>query len=679
MASTGLLICYTVVFFLALYSPRTLSFSLGSKQNQAILVLLRQLRGVFNELEWKLRKGEDADAGASSQGPYRSLDPKQQEIRLLIVEPGIGADPIECSFRPRYLRAIFKPQYETVSYVWGDASIRATVRLEGQESDVPASSERVLRHFRCPNTQRLLWIDALCINQADTQERSNQVALMYKIYSNTTHNLVWLGEDDNSTAEAAVACIRRLTNEMNAEVASTTNPKGMLWSDKGPARYPDHRPNFIPSEEETDILDIYYSSQWFQRLWVVQEVALSVNNTCYFGGSSCSLLATLRAARWLQHNSRYMPGKLTRHGGIQNASRMFELCDHRIGTYGSFRGRFGLLHILSDTFQLHALDPRDYIFAVLGLVRRFKKLGADPPDPQLLDPDYSKPVDQVLRDAAFYSICERQDLEIFHFATPRFGDLTVATVPGLPSWVPSWSRPWRISEKDPSQFTLSFYGASSTVPLNTEHTRKSSTYRLHLTGILVSKVEMRSKVITKERLRRFRGMKVEDMICSSFKSEGLNKLGLNSQSQGSLVMTITTGVNRRNQRSTKQECEAMSAAYDRIIGQIGLRDPDEPIDLSNSDNKLAIELHQTMHSPLKNRRLFTTRSGGLGVGPRDTECGDMIAILFGCKMPVVLRQKRTSSNEFEFVGLCYIHGIMDGEAVEEHRVAGREDIEFVLV
>ena len=54
------------------------------------------------------------------------------------------------------------------------------------------------------------------------------------------------------------------------------------------------------------------------------------------------------------------------------------------------------------------------------------------------------------------------------------------------------------------------------------------------------------------------------------------------------------------------------------------------------------------------------------------EPGDMIVILYGCTMPAILRKKRDKIDEYEFVDLCYIHGIMDGEAVEEHNAAGRE-------
>ncbi|QIW99707.1 hypothetical protein AMS68_005225 [Peltaster fructicola] len=131
---------------------------------------------------------------------YRPL--KENEIRLMILHPGsdITCDPVHVS-----LTAL--PSYETISYVWGKDTERGTILLDNEHADVPASTRRALKRMQV-DEDRILWIDAVCINQNDDEERSRQVALMATIYSSGTKNLVWLGEDDGHSAEAAVASMQ---------------------------------------------------------------------------------------------------------------------------------------------------------------------------------------------------------------------------------------------------------------------------------------------------------------------------------------------------------------------------------------------------------------------------------------------------------------------------------------
>jgi hypothetical protein len=86
-----------------------------------------------------------------------------------------------------------------------------------------------------------------------------------------------------------------------------------------------------------------------------------------------------------------------------------------------------------------------------------------------------------------------------------------------------------------------------------------------------------------------------------------------------------------------------------------------------------------MHDALVYRRLFITKSGTLGLGPRTMSPGDSIVILYGHNMPVVLRQLEFTEGKYKFVGACYVYGVLDGEAVHAHREAGASEIMFTLV
>lgn len=149
---------------------------------------------------------------------YKALDATRKEIRLLHVRPGKRRDGIVCSLRHVSLVEVPKPDYETISYRWGDATNLASIKLDNAVRQIPASSAAAIRRARHPDTPRILWIDAVCINQKDNKERAQQVAMMGDVYSCSDGNLVYLGEDEG-WATQAVQSIEAIT----AEIALETN------------------------------------------------------------------------------------------------------------------------------------------------------------------------------------------------------------------------------------------------------------------------------------------------------------------------------------------------------------------------------------------------------------------------------------------------------------------------
>jgi len=132
---------------------------------------------------------------------YQPLD--NESFRLLYLSPGSGTGVVACSLRNVSFKSGLKNSYETISYVWGNPQIRATVQLDGHCVSVPRSSHDVLRAVRSPERARCVWIDAICMNQDDLAERSQQVMIMAGIYMSSVGNLIFLSDDDG-TAEAAL-------------------------------------------------------------------------------------------------------------------------------------------------------------------------------------------------------------------------------------------------------------------------------------------------------------------------------------------------------------------------------------------------------------------------------------------------------------------------------------------
>jgi hypothetical protein len=122
---------------------------------------------------------------------YKSLT-RDDEIRLLHLEPG-SADDIHVTLHP--VRLSEKPSYEAVSYYWGDPNDTRVVYCGGERLHITNSLYTGLRRLRREDSVRVLWADAVCINQNDTLERNAQVGLMSRIYSQPERILIWLGED----------------------------------------------------------------------------------------------------------------------------------------------------------------------------------------------------------------------------------------------------------------------------------------------------------------------------------------------------------------------------------------------------------------------------------------------------------------------------------------------------
>lgn len=99
------------------------------------------------------------------------------------------------------------PKFEALSYTWGSTADQKTITLSGRPWKVTQNLFSALQHLRLPDRDRILWVDALCINQADNNEKSLQVDQMRRVYagnSSTERVLVWLGDDPEGKAKMAL-------------------------------------------------------------------------------------------------------------------------------------------------------------------------------------------------------------------------------------------------------------------------------------------------------------------------------------------------------------------------------------------------------------------------------------------------------------------------------------------
>src|SRR5437868_3974792 len=131
---------------------------------------------------------------------YLPLSRNGEWIRVLELYPGSFKDQIQCSLRIVSLET--RPEYEALSYYWGDPKVTIGILCDGASVQVTKNLHTALQWLRKEDTTRILWVDALCINQNSNDEKNHQVGMMRRIYGCSVRTLVWLGEETEESKSA---------------------------------------------------------------------------------------------------------------------------------------------------------------------------------------------------------------------------------------------------------------------------------------------------------------------------------------------------------------------------------------------------------------------------------------------------------------------------------------------
>ena len=158
-----------------------------------------------------------------SQYCYSPLSRKPDSIRLLRLMPNKNdtAD-IRCKLFKYTLRESDKAThlYEALSYVWGGSDKPKSIFIDNRYLAVTLNLHAALLRLRDRDIPRTIWVDAVCINQEDKQEKEHQIQSMAKIYANASRVIVWLGERANNSDVAleAIRAAGKPTNTSNKEM-----------------------------------------------------------------------------------------------------------------------------------------------------------------------------------------------------------------------------------------------------------------------------------------------------------------------------------------------------------------------------------------------------------------------------------------------------------------------------
>ena len=569
------------------------------------------------------------------------LDPSRRQIRLFHLEPSESIHDQAEGFL-EIVSLDDNPQFEALSYAWGDPKITSTIKLHKVQWEVTINLEAGLRHLRENVNERILWIDAICIDQGSNEERNYQVPLMKTIYTNASIVRVWLGESAKGSDEAM-----RVLNELGNGNTPRLAIDGRAL-DMGDLR---------------NLRDLLARS-WWRRIWVQQEFVLATRLAMHCG-SHCLNHDTLSKLELVVEFSKFVSGWTSSTYEDTVGREMFDglerleyfLRMRRTHDYLAHMKRspgdvqFRMSHFLQSLCLGRLYDcanPRDSIYGLLGLA---------PNDfASIVDPDYNLAIAEVFQHMAVLFILYTNSLALFSATVFRQKNQR-----SMSTWVADWTKPAEAMTYEENTCcnevgwaTGKFFNACGQRKLRFELERDSVAT---LSGIILDHVEVMTTAIIGKKMsdkRRFEG---DWRRFFDYYTRGrLESFYLGSESPGSPYWRLLTYDLRRKRPSTPgwRRCKA--------------EDYGDYITWASVEDVAASEIARDFNREFCPRqvRLFFTTNGFVGIGPAAMEPGDSIYILAGGNVPYVLRPVPDAAcfDTFELVGSCYVHGVMDGQAVD---------------
>ncbi|KAI0544137.1 heterokaryon incompatibility protein-domain-containing protein [Xylaria curta] len=361
-------------------------------------------------------------------------------FRILRVLPGKAESPLVGEIRRACLDdSLHPPVYEALSYCWGDATEIDRIAIGSSYLPLTSSLRTALLQLRSPDVGRDIWVDSICINQSDVDERSREVQLMHLIYSNACQVLIWLDEPAIKprywNPQAAFKLATHLC-ALRQDHPDISIHKLRTW------RKAYTRAKFkVGSRGYPDALRLLFTRPWFERMWVVQEAICAKAAVVICGQHMLDFNTLMSAVEYGRRSGLfyiYRQRKLLLpfHIGPSPTQISAAMAMYTLTSQLSLED--DLLSFLRRFHGSKSADPRDKLFALYGIssLDRMKLLNHDFKAMEIF-PDYrTDPKTLFIKTAK--GILERtHNLDLL--LIPRLRNPNDNRVKDLPSWVPDWS------------------------------------------------------------------------------------------------------------------------------------------------------------------------------------------------------------------------------------------------
>lgn len=599
------------------------------------------------------------------------------------------------------------PDYEAISYTWGDPKLQHGIIVDKKWLEVTSNAYEILQDRASLYRSTLLWIDCICINQADDDEKSSQVAMMSDIYRQATRVIMWLGLSPD--AEQAFSLLGDLYE------------RPITWSELPATQQALFQPFFQGRAQRFALFDKYdprfaalarlLKHSYFFRVWITQEIVFGKTVHVRCGGCwidwtrfSSVIMLFCDPEHWTLVGRQELYRHMEEPNGLGQIGVISTLKDqqHRRELLSLEKPR--LCDVLVELWMGKATDSRDMIYGYLNLARE-----ASLPE-FAVDYKSNKNATELYTATARLFLERNELLDIMYVAGigyPRKLEL-------LPSWVPDWSSPPIVSTLRRIKGTqTAFYRASKgTLPQirlvepNLLSVRGSYLDKISATMaepfaalLEVTSVDLRNKVIMAEIWRRIEAQELalklpQIYLNGQFHGQSRDDAFWRTLIGDTMVVAVAVGDNFKVRPDTLGVAPYSSVAtiqrpadddYGRFfqewkrisevvllsgITQVGEIKRNAVVDRTERASDMSKLRDQFTHSftlCASGRKFAITEKGYMAMVPPLTKAGDDIGIIYGAEVPFVFRRcaKPASAAVYDLVGECYVHGVMDGEASRE--------------
>ena len=615
--------------------------------------------------------------------------------------------------------------HEALSYVWdqkdsdqerdADSDLRWTVTCNVLRSKVPEEFEvtknlhSALRQLRYEDRERRLWIDQICINQKDKDEKAIQIGMMTRIYEESQIVLVWLGVADD-TSDRAMEYLPKLVDSLLNE----------------------QQPTKLGSKPDDDIsVHTFLRRPWFERVWTLQEAAKAreclvlcgsrifdfkvlqqLHRGCQADNNRPWRQALERIAVACPFKSLNDERSITAH--ILAIVKLKELADIAAVDSSSTSTAGSFLLLFNRIRSCKATDPRDRIYCIYGLLPQAIREAIG-------KPNYDLTVEDLYQQLAATQVVELGNLAYLGGAGIHRRNLSV------PSWVPDYTHPevhysLTVLNEDCLNRTGSrlFQAAGTVRP--SARLSKNSRQVLEIKGKILGKVQELGQpfhfpTCPDENAQAWLYPRLQEIKRQTDSYEILatrcEPYPTGASAATAFKHTIMCSMEVQGGgpafggafvRASDQHIDEYFDAYERSPALMKRLTQGPIVESQSVAGKLQISVDNlSLHHAKENlqqwakyqeradaairaigaacsgRAFFVTGNNYMGLAPSISRPGDEVCILFGCPVPFIIRPlevrklwmdtgEMVEQKHYVLVGESYAYGLMDGEALEDTRM-----------
>lgn len=678
---------------------------------------------------------------------YAPLSGDAPQIRLLTLSPGGLDDPLEGTLSVVTLADLEHdrrqiPDWEALSYRWRDLTPTRPLLISGQVLKINASLYVALQYLRRADGERKIWIDQVCVNQDDTQERGRQVKHMNVVYKKSGRVTAWLGTGDSDSYKymEMLSVIKDLIHRglYPRMEAPTSQQETILFEALTlEAAFRAHQAFRSDGTHEAKrrylaaLCRAFCENDWFQRLWIVQEAVLANHIVLQYGHVTVDWHVHAKACLELLWKELSVGSKLSATG-ISLTDTIQMLKDTNYGSSSR-----SLVVLLSALKNQKTTDAGDYVYGLMGMAEL-----QEPAHGHIkLEPDYEKSntIERLAVQLTLYCLQTEKKLDIL--STCCAG--SSATSKTSKSWIMKLEVGHSYCDQlfSTELRTLNFFSAGMSYPVQYHHVNGSDS--LSLKGVEVDTVLTVSRHCHSfERFGAPTGDVWSEWKTLALRPQDNDPYGGDAGRNEAFWRTLITNQVWDDPLSKYIEATShIGEQYGRWSNRQDLTSTVEAKEATKPDNEDGFYSFVTNLMVGNEAHLFRTKCGFIGLACKHVKEGDKVVVLFGGHLPFILHEvapaermvdiagkpsdlpapdighwekigtaglapgDSTSSDSAVSVvsqvssmqedpsaeaprtgttykiigGQVYLHGIMDGEALDDERNANLQFREFHIV